>query len=72
MVDLSVAENASVIAVQDVPRSDGELRHRPAPSLQGRHGAIEAIVENQQTGARPRVVGALCAEHAHFGLPRPA
>lgn len=54
MVDLSQAQNASVIAVQDVPRAQtGSYGIVAAPTFAGRHGKIEEIVEKPKPDVAP-------------------
>lgn len=54
MTELAAAENASVIAVQDVPRQQTASYGIVATqSFSGRHGAIEAIVEKPRPEVAP-------------------
>jgi UTP--glucose-1-phosphate uridylyltransferase len=54
MTDLAAAENASVIAVQDVPRQQTASYGIVATqTFSGRHGAIEAIVEKPRPEVAP-------------------
>ncbi|MBB5208512.1 UTP--glucose-1-phosphate uridylyltransferase GalU [Chiayiivirga flava] len=72
MVDLSQAQNASVIAVQDVPRAQtGSYGIVAAPEFNGRHGAIEQIVEKPKPDVAPStlaVVGRYVLSPQVFGL----
>ena len=72
MVDLSVAQNASVIAVQDVPRAQtASYGIVAAPDFHGRHGRIEAIVEKPKPDVAPStlaVVGRYVLSPRIFGL----
>jgi UTP--glucose-1-phosphate uridylyltransferase len=54
MTSLAARRNASVIAVQDVPREQtASYGIVAAPSFDGRQGAIEAIVEKPRPEAAP-------------------
>ena len=72
MVDLSQTQNASVIAVQDVPRAQtGSYGIVAAPEFNGRHGKIEQIVEKPKPDVAPStlaVVGRYVLSPQVFGL----
>ena len=72
MTELAVRENASVIAVQDVPREQtGSYGIVAAQAFSGRHGAIDAIVEKPKPEAAPStlaVVGRYVLSPRIFGL----
>jgi UTP--glucose-1-phosphate uridylyltransferase len=54
MTTLAAQKNASVIAVQDVPREQtANYGIVAAPSFDGRHGAIEAIIEKPRPEVAP-------------------
>jgi len=54
MTELATRENASVIAVQDVPREQtGSYGIVATQAFSGRHGAIEAIVEKPRPEVAP-------------------
>jgi len=74
MADLAEAENASVIAVQDVPREQtGSYGIVATRDFSGRHGDIEAIVEKPRPEDAPStlaVVGRYVLDGSIFDLLR--